>query len=697
MSHGLYRKLAWTGIENHKQLYVPYYIAAVAMAAVFYIFSFLGESEIVRSLPGKEVLPVMFQYGSYAVGVFTVPFLFYTNASLIKKRKKELGLYNILGMNKRNIFYLLSWETLISYGIVMTGGIICGILFSKAAELGLLNIMDRTVNYRIYIEWKSVFLTIVVFAGIFLLILLNTMRQIRDNRPIELLQSDSAGERPPKGSRILAFGSLIFVIVGYYIIGTLERPVSFQKVGIATVLIMIGTFLLFICASVYLCRRLQKNQTYYYQTSHFITVSTMAYRMKRNGAGLAVISLLVTLVLVMFSFSVSFYAGSMEVIREHYPYDIGTVIEIPAEKLKSEIESKAYTSQYRSAIEQAADGTDTISDEYYSANMLAMITDGRLDLTYDMRNTWFTPGSGYYPGWEEGNQKIVWVRVISLEAYNHLCGTSITLDENEVYAASESITDLSGTMLRYNGKIAKIKGITDQIPNMGIGKLDGDTLDAHGCETLFLITRDLWSLIGEEHGAEICSERNYMRIQYDYGIRMKQKDQDTTELYQNINSAVKKAAKESGDRKVTCYSQEKKGERYYGLAGGLLFLAVLLNVLMIFVTALIMYYKQISEGYEDQKRFSIMRKIGMTIEEIRKSIYSQVVITFLMPLLLAGIHLIFARNIVFLLLSFAVMENTQLAIKVMAVTYIIFFIVYALIWLLTSKTYFHIVNRPMNE
>ncbi|MDO4943054.1 MAG: FtsX-like permease family protein [Lachnospiraceae bacterium] len=697
MNHGLYPKLAWTGIEKNKKLYYPYFVAAIAMVTVFYIFSFLGESDIINNLPGKEYLLVMFQCGSWAVGAFSVPFLFYTSSSLVKKRKKELGLYNILGMNKKNIFYLLFWETLMTYGIVVVGGIVFGVLLSKAAELGLLNIMDRAVNYYIYVEWKSVLTAIVVFAGIFLLILLNMMRQIRDNNPIELLHSDSAGERPPKGSLILAAASLVLIVAGYDIVSKLDLTLSFQKMGVAAVLIIIGTFLIFICASVYLCKRLQKNQRYYYQTSHFITVSTMSYRMKRNGASLAVICILITFILVMFSFSVSFYAGSMEVIEDHYPYDIGTVIEIPTKNLKGEMASKTYTNRYQSQIEDITDGKDVKSTECYSMNMLAMIVDGKLDLTHDMRNTWFEPGSGFYPGWEEGNQKIVWLRTISLKDYNKLCHTSLKLNADEVYAASESVENLSGEMTKYNGEKVKVKGITEQIPNMTVARLDGDNLDAHGCEILFLVVPDLYSFMGKEDGALLCSERNYMRIQYDYGIDMEQKDNTMSKLYDAINEAVTKTAEAAKDQRVSCYSQEEKGARYYGLSGGLLFLAVMINILVLFVTVLIMYYKQISEGYEDQKRFSIMRKIGMTTEEIKKSIYSQVVITFLLPLILAGIHLIFTRNIVFLLLSFAIMENTVLAMKVMAITYIFFAVVYAFIYLLTSKTYFNIVNQSVNE
>jgi putative ABC transport system permease protein len=481
MSRGFYRKLAWTGIKKNKQLYYPYLIAGIAMVMVFYIFSFLAASSVVRSLPGREVLPILFDYGSWTIGVFSIPFLFYTNSSLIKKRKKEFGLYNILGMNKKNIFSVLFWETLISYGIVVIGGIFSGVIFSKIAELGLVNIMDKEVNYRIYVEWKSVLTAVLVFAAIYFLILLNTLRQIHNNNPIELLHSDFVGERPPKSRWFPAVISLILILTAYYIVAKLEPPMQIPRVFAAAGLITIGTFLLFLCASIFLCKLLQKNKKYYYKTSHFVTVSTMSYRMKRNGASLAAICVLVTLILVTLSFSVSFYEGSTSSVENHYPYDIGVSVEIPTEKMEDEMSSGAYTQGIHSEIESIAqEAKDVKTIETYSANMLALITDGRLDLSADMRNTWFVPG--YYDGWERGNDKIVYIHVISLDEYNKLCKTSEKLDDNEVLVASETVSYQSNDIVLYNGKEVRVSKTVKQIPKMTEVRLDGASLDSHGCE-----------------------------------------------------------------------------------------------------------------------------------------------------------------------------------------------------------------------
>lgn len=700
MKRWFYTKLAWTGIKKNKQLYYPYFIAAIAMVTVFYIFSFLAESKIVRTLPGREILPFLFQYGVWVVAIFAIPFLFYTNSALVKKRKKELGLYNILGMNKKNIFLLLFWETLITYGIVVIGGILLGILFSKIAELGLVNIMNQAVNYHIYVEWKSIWISILVFAVIFFLILLNMLHQIQNNNPIELLRSDSVGERPPKGRLFLAVASLVFLVTAYCVAAStkhIEDPFAFQKCFASGVLITIGTFLLFICASVYLCKRLQNNKKYYYKTSHFVTVSSMSYRMKRNGASLATICVLVTVILVTLSFSVSFYTGSMDIIKEHYPSDIGVTVEIPIKNMEDKNSLKEYTEYYRSEIRNSMKNADANSIEDYSANMLAMMTNDRLDLRSDMRHTWFHPGSGFYPGWEEGNQKIVWLRVMSLEDYNRLCETSFTLNQNEVLVASKTIEYTKNEIVRYNGETAKVKKSVKQVPQITYARLDGDRLDAHGCETMFVIVPDLYSFIGKAEGSAICSERNYMNYQWECGITMQKRDTKLQKLYHQIKDKVKKVSNVTGNKNVTCYSQDAKGEKYYSFAGGLLFLAIMVDILFIVVTALIMYYKQISEGYEDQKRFLIMRNIGMTTKEIKKSIYSQIFTVFLLPLIVAGIHLIFTSNISYLLLKMAVFDNKPLLIKIMFISYLIFAVVYTCMYLLTSKSYFKIINRSSDE
>lgn len=692
----IYFRLAWTGIRKNRQLYYPYFVAGMAMVMVFYIFRFLGASEVVGSLPGKEVLPVLFDVGGWGIGAFSVPFLFYTSAGLIKSRKKELGLYNILGMNKGNLFHILFWETVISYIIVLVGGLFLGVAFSKVAELGLVNIMDKQVNYRIYIDGKSALTAAALFAVIYFLILMNSLYQINKNNPIELLHGGSMGEQPPKSRKVPAIIGLLFLAAAYVIVIRMKNPIKTGEVAAAGALLIVGTFLLFICASIFLCRILQNNKKYYYKTAHFVTVSTMSFRMKRNGASLAAICILVTLILAILSFAVAFYSGSIGTVNNHYPYDAGVSVEIPAANVSEEMTSGSYTKGLRADLENATEsyqnkkGTEISED--YSANLMAVMENGCLDLRLDMRDTWYTPG--YFTGWEQGSQKIVYVHVLSLDDYNRLCGTSYTLAQNEVLLASEDVRYDFDHMIFYDGKKAIIKDQIRQDPVMTGVRLDGIALDVHNCDEIYLAVPDLYSFMGGEEGAARYKEANYMAYHWEYGVNIDDTDQEKQTIYEKMNAAVEKLPGQSDDSSDTvCYLKAERGERFYGLAGGLLFLAIIMNILFVFVTALIMYYKQISEGYEDQARFTIMQKIGMTKTEIKKSIRSQMLTVFLLPLLVAGVHFIFTSNIIYILLNYSVIDNRPLLNRVMLICYLIFAVIYSAVYGLTSRTYYKIVNR----
>lgn len=717
---GIYFRLAWTGIRKNRQFYYPYFVAGMTMVMVFYIFRFLVASEVVGSLPGKEVLPVLFDVGGWGIGIFSIPFLFYTSAGLIKSRKKELGLYNILGMNKGNLFHILFWETVISYAVVLIGGLFLGVAFSKVAELGLVNIMDKQVNYRIYVDGISALTAAVLFAVIYFLILVNSLYQIKKNNPIELLHGGSMGEQPPKSRKIPAMIGLVFLAAAYGIVMKMKNPIKAGEVAAAGVLLITGTFLLFICVSIYLCRILQNNKKYYYKTSHFVSVSTMFFRMKRNGASLAAICILVTLILAILSFAVAFYSGSIDTVNNHYPYDVGVSVEIPEEDVAREMMSRSYTQGLRENLENVMKSYEkhkgTEISEDYSANLMAVMEDGCLDLRLDMRETWYTPG--YFTGWEQDSQKIVYVHVLSLNDYNRLCGTSYTLGKNEVLLASEDVRYTSDHMMLYDGKEGKIKEQSRKIPMMTSVRLDGIALDVYNCDEIYIVVSELYSFMGGESGAAWYEERNYMAYHWEYGVNIDGSDKEKQAIYEVMNASVEKLPGQSknssetpsvtsksghtekntaynadGSSDTICYLKAERGERFYGLAGGLLFLAIIMNILFVFVTALIMYYKQISEGYEDQARFAIMQKIGMTKMEIKRSIRSQMLTVFLLPLLVAGVHFLFTSNIIYILLNYSVIDNRPLLNRVMLICYLIFAAIYSALYGITSRTYYKIVNR----
>ena len=323
MAKGFYPRLAMTGITKNRQMYLPYMLTCTGMVMMYYIVAFLSSCQGVAAMPGGDSMQLMLSLGCGVIGVFSLIFLFYTNSFLIRRRKKEFGLYNILGMGKGNLARILIWESLIVAAVSLAGGLVCGILFSKLAELVMANILGGTAGFALAVEPAVMLQTLTLFAVIFLLILLNSLRQIHLSKPVELLHSDRVGEKPPRANWILALLGALILACAYYLALSIEDPVSaLIWFFVAVIMVIIATYLLFVAGSVALCRLLQKNKRYYYRTNHLISVSSMAYRMKRNGAGLASICILSTMVLVMLSSTACLYLGAEDSLRSRYPRNL---------------------------------------------------------------------------------------------------------------------------------------------------------------------------------------------------------------------------------------------------------------------------------------------------------------------------------------------------------------------------------------
>ncbi|MBQ9210546.1 MAG: ABC transporter permease [Clostridia bacterium] len=716
MNTSLYRKFAWTGIQKNKQLYVPYLISGITMAAVFYILSFLAASDVVKSLKGSAPITMLLGYASWAIGLFSIPFLFYTNSTLIKHRRKELGLYNILGMNKKNLFSVLLWETIITFSIVAVGGVVCGIALSKAAELGLVNIMGQEIDYRLYVDWKAVLLTMSLYAAIYLLLLINCLRQIKKNNPVELLHSEAEGERPPKARWLLAVLGIVTLSVGYYLANTIYSNMfkmafsdtpdiisygiqrSFYSVGA----ILIGTFLVFICASVAICKLLQRNKRYYYKTSHFVTVSAMAFRMKRNGASLASICVLITSVIAMFTFTVAFYQGIRDVLASNYPYDIGVKMEIPVDRMLEEVETGNDRSIYRESLQNtlASQTSGAIEKESDQVILFGYMENGMLDLRVDTRDIW---DGGASFEWinnvilEEGKE-IISIRIISVDDYNEMCGTNIQIPDHEyLFAHSDWNYDPDNFILP-DGERAVIYDKTKVVPLKSLILFEKNGHDvSDSIKFVNLVVPNLQEFLLEKYKLSENVGSNHILYQWEWGVNLTEDYERVGEIYSALSTTAEEAFQETNTEKLSSYTRAERADNANGLTGGLMFIMIVLNCLLLFVTALIMYYKQISEGFEDRRRFVIMRKIGMTTREIRKSINSQVLTVFGFPLIFAGVHSAFLISVVNFLLGVSVVDNWQLAAQMTLLSYGLFTIVYAVIYALTSRTYFKIVNRSISE
>ena len=694
MNRRLYAKIAWTGIQNNRQMYVPYLIAGTSMVMVFYIFSFLAASDFVFGLRGGPAMTTMLVLGKGMVGVFSVPFLFYTSSALMRKRKKEFGLYNILGMNKKNILESLFWETIITYGTAAAAGCTLGIVFSKMAELGLIHIMRENVNYRVYVDGRSVLDTVLLYGGIYFLIFLNLIRQIRHNSPIELLRSASAGERPPKSRGLLAAAGMSVLTAAYILAASVKNDTQvYARMFVATPMVIAGTYLLFIAGSVFLCRILQKNKSYYYKQAHFVTVSAMAYRMKRNGAGLASVCILATAILVALVGTSGFYAGADRVIENHYPYELGVTLDAPA---GTENCRKAYGENQRAEInrilkESGAKITESL--EHYAAGLCAPLENGVLDLGVNLMKE--APENGNIAAWNKFLENFVCVRVMSLEDYNRIARTSWELPDGEVLIAEKEKTGIR-LIRNLDGQEYPVEKIVKNETVLSAFKLYDGFVDEMKMETVLLVVPDM-ERFWENYDASLWEEKNQIRFFWEYDVNLKGDPGVKRAVSDAMGLWAQEAAGPKGDPDTIYYNKTGKYMKLKGLAGGVLFLAVIISAMFVFAAALILYYKQISEGYEDQRQFCMMRKIGMTKGEIRRGIHSQMFTVFCFPLILAGANLAAAMPCIYQMIKASVTDDLPLLIRVAVVSFVFFAGAYTLMYLLAARVYFQIVNRPLNE
>lgn len=720
--------MAWLGMQKNKRFYLPYLLTCIGMVMMYYIVSFLSTSVVLGSVLGGEVMQSMLALGQLIIGLFSLFFLFYTNSFLIKRRKKEFGLYNILGMGKRNLAHILFWESIMIALISMTGGLIAGIAFSKFAELGMVNILKTAISFSLKIDFGAVLKTIKIFGIIFFLLLFYSLYQIHLSNPIELFHSESAGEKPPRANWFLAFLGVITLGVAYYLALTIKSPVeAFVWFFAAVALVIIATYFLFIAGSVAICRILQKNKNYYYKTSHFVSVASMVYRMKRNGAGLASICILCTMVLVMLSGTVCLYIGTEDSLRTRYPRDINLDVSINSmEQLEShELESLRQlagnvVNNYGKTMENVLD--------YRAVTFSGYFKNGKLQLE----------DSGLYAFQISAVADIWEIFFVPLEDYNRLTGQQETLKSKEAFLYTTKSKYKGDSITIPNGDIIKVKKNLSSFAESGRGAMEI-------LPSMYVIMSSadiykIWKPLAKQKDKR--NKNNLLEFHWIYGFDVEIDDkqqiqiqeqlqedlkqfqdleqlqgnleqfqeieqlQEDLEQFQEIEQFQEDLEQFQGDleklpetgqngifQKFWCEGIAKERTGFYGLYGGLFFLGILLGVVFLFAAVLIMYYKQVSEGYEDQSRFEIMRKVGMTKKDIKKSVNSQVLTVFFLPLLMAGLHLLFAFPMIYKLLILFSLTNKKLLILVTICCFLIFALFYIIVYRITSKAYYMIVSN----
>ena len=664
----MYTKLAITNIKNNRQFYFPYLLTGIITVAMFYIMCALESNPGIQSMPGAKDLGLILRLGIGVIGIFAVIFLFYTNSFIIKRRKKELGIYNILGMEKRHIAKILSKEAFFTAIIAIGGGLVTGVLFHKLACMLLYRMIGFNGGITFSFSKKGVMITAILFAIVYLLTYIYDLFQVQLANPIELLQSGNKGEREPKTKAIMAVLGVLCLGAGYFIAITTKNPIkALTLFFVAVILVIIGTYLLFTAGSIALLKILRRNKGYYYQTKHFTSVSGMIYRMKQNAVGLANICILSTMVLVAVSTTVSLYVGIEDIMKERYPneinisayYDTGA----PAEDSIAPIVEKSVKESGRKIRHE---------EDYLELYFAAIKDQGQYSLDKEKVKTAGDRVSGF----------VVLTREDCKKKYNEEIPE---LAENEVALFTIKKTDMDTLVLENRSyHVKEIK----QFQNTEDFETIADMMD----EYYYVIVNDvqdmerLWQLQKDIYQENSSSISRQVRLDIDGDSEQKK------ECFENIKTAL---GPEQAKARILIDSRQSSLDEFYQIYGGFLFLGLFLGILFLMITVLIIFYKQISEGYDDKERFSIMEKVGMSNDEVKATIRSQVRTVFFLPILMAAIHVGLAFPMIKRLLSLFGLSNTALFAGCMAGTILVFALIYLLVFLKTSKTYYKIVGEQV--
>ena len=595
-------------------------------------------------------------------------FLFYTNSFLIRRRKKEFGLYNILGMGKRNIARVLFSETLILAAVSLVFGLILGVALSKLAELGLAYFVESDAGYDFTVYPTAMGYTVLLFVCIFLLLFFKSVGQVGLSNPVELLRSESVGEKPPKANWVFGVLGIVILAAAYYISVTIEQPVA--ALGwffIAVLMVIAATYLLFIAGSVLLCRILQKNKRYYYKPNHFVSVSSMAYRMKRNGAGLASVCILITMVLVMIASTSCLYFGKNDVLRSQYPHDFNFTVDFDT---LDEVTQEN--------IDKTKAGIDAFMDKNGGISFGIC---GKSDrVTGELRDgVFYMMGDDVYDP-----EHSTFLYIIDLADYNRNTGSSYRLNDGEALVFASSRT--------YDHDTIRIEGGREYKVVKSDGSIDfvRDT-EMLGFSAVYIVVPDFYSsaeALLQATEKQGVSHWLQWRYQFDSPADHDKQVKITSELF----SAAAEITAETASGGFGLGSMASARDDFYGSFGGLFFLGIMLSIVFIIAAVLIIYYKQVSEGYEDQSRFEIMQKVGMTKKDIRKSINSQMLTVFFLPLLFAIVHLGFAFPMINKLLLLFGLDNLGLLLLTAGISALVFALFYVIVYRVTSNAYYSIVS-----
>lgn len=672
MHKGIFSRLAKQNIRNNKSTYIPYIITCIFCIAMIYMMEFLRDcptlDQAVRQ--ADEVRMIVFT-GEIVVEIFCIIFLIYSNSFLMKRRQKEIGLYNILGLERNHIGIVMFLETIITSIGSLAGGIAVGIIGSKLALLLLLKLLHIPSVLGFYISVKGIFTCLFMFGIVFLMILFLNLAKIHLSRPVELLRGNNTGEKEPAAKWLMALIGFICLGAGYYLAVTTESPIKAITIFLlAVILVMAGTYLLFTAGSIVILKFLRRRKSFYYRTGNFISISGMLYRMKQNAIGLASICILSTGVLLMISMTVSIYFGMNDIMLNRYPYDVDmSVTSISEDECQTAIEA------FEKVIADNKVPVEKSVEEIYLDIVCSKNGD---QILIKPANT------------IRNSDSVLVLSLLDQAEYERLTGISANLNDGEIFAW-------------YPSTVQKDSVTVDETEFTVKKWLDKNPLtcgeDAVSDNAVLVVTDEDFKKFDEmrtEMYKGVSSAPAGEDLTLHLGLDITGSETDKIDFGTPVMEVVKDLKKNGGlseNSWITSGIRQQEYESYYADNGSLLFIGIFLGSLFLMGTAMIIYYKQISEGYEDQKRFEIMQKVGLSRREVRSSVRRQILMVFFLPLLMAMLHITMAFPMIRRMLLLFGMTNTKLFIGCTAGTVLIFAVVYGLIYLMTARSYYHIVER----
>ena len=672
MHKGIFSRLAKQNIRNNKSTYIPYMITCIFCIAMIYMMEFLRDcptlDQAVRQ--ADEVRMIVFT-GEIVVEIFCIIFLIYSNSFLMKRRQKEIGLYNILGLERNHIGIVMFLETIITSIGSLAGGIAVGIIGSKLALLLLLKLLHIPSVLGFYISVKGIFTCLFMFGIVFLMILFLNLAKIHLSRPVELLRGNNTGEKEPAAKWLMALIGFICLGAGYYLAVTTESPIKAITIFLlAVILVMAGTYLLFTAGSIVILKFLRRRKSFYYRTGNFISISGMLYRMKQNAIGLASICILSTGVLLMISMTVYMYLGMNDIMLNRYPYDVDmSVTSISEDECQTAIEA------FEKAIADNKVPVEKSVEEIYLDIVCSKNGD---QILIKPANT------------IRNSDSVLVLSLLNQAEYERLTGISANLNDGEIFAW-------------YPSTVQKDSVTVDETEFTVKKWLDKNPLtcgeDAVSDNAVLVVTDEDFKKFDEmrtEMYKGVSSAPAGEDLTLHLGLDITGSETDKIDFGTPVMEVVKDLKKNGGlseNSWITSGIRQQEYESYYADNGSLLFIGIFLGSLFLMGTAMISYYKKISEGYEDQKRFEIMQKVGLSRREVRSSVRRQILMVFFLPLLMAMLHITMAFPMIRRMLLLFGMTNTKLFIGCTAGTVLIFAVVYGLIYLMTARSYYHIVER----